>query len=593
MIIEKQLDTDVLVIGSGIAGLSAAIYAAENGAHVTLSSSVNLFSGSTFFPGTWGFGLVGPENEKDEKDLIESILRLGQGVARESIVETFVRNLNSSVDLLENLGITLEKPSKEAKGQKEYIPCFDHKHRRWRGLTKKNLLEAMPKVLSSLGITLLPYFEVIELLKEGKKVTGALGIKDGSTLQKVNAEAVILATGGLGGLYSYKLTTEDVNGSGVGLALRAGAKAINLEFMQIMLGFVKPGFKTVHNEKTFFASRFSTEDGKDLLETRLPEGINKEEVLKARSLHGPFSSETLSRELDFAVHDEITEKNLHGVKMTYDLEKLKEPAEFVKTYFSWLKEEKQIEADEEILIAPFMHASNGGIYINEEGKTHIPGLFAVGECTGGMHGADRIGGLSTANGIVFGKIAGESAALYCRKKKNEKEGSDRTEGPEIDTDIDKDIKIETETDFSPQLINGAEETLKEMRKIMYAHAFLKLKEESVLYAMKAYEHLHFIEDIEDIEEISADKSELNNIRIIRDSYRLLNGKAAALALLTVQKERKESRGSFYRSDYPVKDDENFRKPFMVSLKEQQNEKTKTKNFEVLAKTLEKEEEMTW
>jgi len=582
MIIEKQLDTDVLVIGSGIAGLSAAIYAAENGAHVTLSSSVNLFSGSTFFPGTWGFGLVGPENEKDEKDLIDSILRLGQGVARESMVETFVRNLNSSVDLLENSGITLERPSEEAKGQKEYIPCFDHKHRRWRGLTKKNLLEAMPKVLESFGIRLLPDFEVIELLKEGEKVVGAMGIKDGSALRKVNAEAVILATGGLGGLYSYRLSTDDVNGSGVGMALRAGAKGINLEFMQIMLGFVKPGFKTVHNEKTFFASRFTAEDGKDLLETRLPEGIIKEEVLKARSLHGPFSSETISKELDFAVFDEITEKNLHGVKMTYDLEKLKEPAEFVKTYFRWLREEKHIEVDEEILIAPFMHASNGGIHISEEGKTHVPGLFAAGECTGGMHGADRIGGLSTANGIVFGKIAGESAALYCKKKK-ENELSVRTE-------IETDIETETETDFSLKLINGAEETLKEMRKIMYAHAFLKLKEENVLYAMKAYECLHFIEDAE---ENSADIKDICTIRKIRDSYRLLNGKAAALALLTVQNERRESRGSFYRSDYPVKDDENFRKPFLVSLKEQKNEKTKVKNYKVIAEKLEKVEEMTW
>jgi len=583
MIVEKQLDTDVLVIGSGIAGLSAAIYAAENGADVTLSSSVNLFSGSTFFPGTWGFGLVGPENEKDEKDLIESILRLGQGVAIESMVETFVRNLNKSVDLLENLGITLEKPSEEAKGQKEYIPCFDHKHRRWRGLTKKNLLEAMPKVLSSLGIRLLPDFEVIELLKEGEKAVGAIGIKDGSALRKVNAEAVILATGGLGGLYSYRLTTDDVNGSGVGLALRAGAKGINLEFMQIMLGFLKPGFKTVHNEKTFFASRFITEDGKDLLETRLPKGIEKDEVLKARSLHGPFSSETLSRYLDLAVHEEITEKNLNGVRMTYDLEKLKDPAEFVKTYFRWLKEEKHIEVDEEILIAPFMHASNGGIYISEEGKTHVPGLFAAGECTGGMHGADRIGGLSTANGIVFGKIAGESAALYCKKKRKENEESRRTE-----TDI------ETETDFTPQIINDADEKLKEMRKIMYAHAFLKLKEESILYAIKAYERLHFSEiACETAKDNSSGKKDNESIRKIRDSYRLLNGKAAALALLTVQKKRKESRGSFYRSDYPVKDDENFRKPYVVSLSKRKSEKTKEDKFEVLAEKLEREKRITW
>ncbi|MFH5835198.1 FAD-dependent oxidoreductase [Proteiniclasticum sp. C24MP] len=576
MIVEKQPDTDVLVIGSGIAGLSAAIYAAKNGASVVLSSSVNLFSGSTFFPGTWGFGLVGPEDEKDEKDLIETILKLGQGAAVKHLVETFVKNLNESVDLLENLGITLLKPSEEARGQKEYIPCFDHKHRRWRGLTKKNLLEAMPRVLKELGITLLPDFEVMELLKEGEKVTGALGIREGRKLMSIHAKAVVLATGGLGGLYSYKLTTDDVNGTGVGLALRAGAKAVNLEFMQIMLGFVRPGFKTVHNEKTFFASQFHTGEGKSLLKERLPEEHTEEEVLKARSLHGPFSSETVSRYLDLAVHEEITEKHLSGVTMTYDLEKLKEPAEFVKTYFRWLKEEKNVSFEDEILVAPFMHASNGGIFISEEGKTHAPGLFAAGECTGGMHGADRIGGLSTANGIVFGKIAGENAAAYSRE----------TEEEETEPGMD-------DPGMSIQSTEAPEEKLREMRKIMYQHAFLKLEEESLLHAKNAWESIHFSESAFDMGKEPTDKTEAEKMKTIRDSYRLLNGKAAASALLTVQLMRRESRGSFYRSDYPVKDEKHFRSPLVVRLLNRNKEYTKEKNTEVLAEKLERDEKIVW
>lgn len=573
MITEKQPDTDVLVIGSGIAGLSAAIYAAKQGVSVTLSTSVNLFSGSTFFPGTWGFGLVGPENEKDEKNLIKTIERLGQGVTSKPLVETFVRNLNESVDLLEEMGITLEKPSEEAKGQKEYIPCFDHKHRRWRGLTKKNLLVTLPKILKDLGIHLRPDFEVIELLKEGGRVTGAVGIREGRSLERIHAKAVILATGGLGGLYSYKLTTDDVNGSGVGLALRAGASAINMEFMQIMLGFVKPGFKTVHNEKTFFASQFHTKEGRNLLTERLPEGLTEEEVLRARSLHGPFSSETISRYLDLSVHEEITENSLSGVPMTYNLEKLKDPAEFVKTYFRWLKEEKHVSMEEEILIAPFMHASNGGLYITEEAKTHVPGLFAAGECTGGMHGADRIGGLSTANGIVFGKIAGENAARYS-------------------STIEETETKESDQLFTLQTAEEPSEKLKEMRKTMYQHAFLKLEEESIMHARNAWDEIHF--EVIDIGQ-EKETTEINEAEMkrIRDSYRLLNGKAAASALLTVQLMRKESRGSFYRSDYPVKDETHFRAPLMVSLTENQNEKTKEQHFEVMVEKPGREEEIKW
>ena len=346
-----------------------------------------------------------------------------------------------------------------------------------------------------------------------------------------------------------------------------------MEFMQIMLGFVKPGFKTVHNEKTFFASQFHTKEGRNLLKERLPEGLTEENVLQARSLHGPFSSETISRYLDLSVHEEITKNNLSGVPMTYDLEKLKEPAEFVKTYFHWLKEEKHIGMEEEILIAPFMHASNGGLYITEEAKTPVPGLFAAGECTGGMHGADRIGGLSTANGIVFGKIAGEKAALYC-------------------STIEETETKESDLLFRLQTTEEPAEKLKEMRKIMYQHAFLKLEEESIWYAKNAWEEIHFEEmNIGQEKETTGIKEP--EIKHIRDSYRLLNGKAAASALLTVQLMRKESRGSFYRSDYPVMNEAHFRMPLMVRLTEKKNEKIEKRLFEVMVEKSGREEEIKW
>lgn len=90
--------------------------------------------------------------------------------------------------------------------------------------------------------------------------------------------------------------------------------------------------------------------------------------------------------------------------------------EFIEVYFKWLKENKYLTPDDEINIGIFFHAANGGISINKKAETKVDGLFAAGECTGGMHGADRIGGLSTANGLVFGKIAGESASRYASSK---------------------------------------------------------------------------------------------------------------------------------------------------------------------------------
>lgn len=521
MIAKLLLKTDVLVVGAGIAGISAAIYAAKNGAKVALVSSTKIFSGSTFYPGTWGFGLIGPEDEEDKENLLETIRTIGQNMVIEDVAKTFVEHLNSSIDALENLGVTLQKPLQETAGEKEYIPCFDYKHRRWRGLTKKNLLETLPQILKELNIVQIPFFETIELMKEGKRVTGAIGILEGKEAVSIKSKAVILATGGAGGLYKYCLTTDDVTGTGLGIALRAGARLVNLEFMQIMLGFVKPAFKTIYNEKTFFASKFYDRDGKEFIQDRIPEGLSVEEILKERSKHGPFSSATISKFVDLAIFDELNESKTQGVLLKYDPKTLNTGSEFVREYFDWLLKEKHVGKDDEIFLAPFMHASNGGIEIDKFAKTTVEGLFGCGECTGGMHGADRIGGLSTANGIVFGKIAGAESARYIKELA-------------ITNEYDQ---IEEAVEFQEIHILNAKEEIKELRNLMYREAFLKRSEDSLKRAM-----MH----LDSIELKLAPQGETSNLL---ESYRLLNGLSIAKAILHVMDTRKESRGSHYREDY--------------------------------------------
>lgn len=529
MLATKMEETDVLVIGSGIAGLSAAIYSAAEGAKVTLATAVHLFSGSTFFPGTWGFGLVGPENETDKEEFIETILSLGKGVALPHLVRTFIEEVNSSVDDLEAMGLTLMKPSSDKSGEKEYIPCFDHKHRRWRGLTKKNLLEVMPKLLQDKGVETLPFHKALDLSVDNGKVTGAFFMKEGAELVYIRAKAVVLATGGLSGLYQYRLTTDDVTGTGVGMALRAGAKGVNLEFLQKMIGFVTPGPKTVHNEKTFEASEFYAKDGRNLLDKRLPLGITKEEVLKLRALHGPFSTETDSKYLDLLIHEEILESKEKGVLLRYDTEKMKDQGEFVHTYFNWLKEEKGVSVEDNIYVAPYMHASNGGLLIDEKGRTTLEGLYAAGECTGGMHGADRVGGLSTANGIVFGKIAGIEAAKYSRVREDHP-----VEVPSL-----KGLKILSKTGR------------KKLQETLYKNAFLSITGPSIEEAEKV------------VEKITFQETESCTVKELEDAYSLLHEKTAAEVLLACQKVRTESRGSFYRKDYPM-NREGFDQPLLGS-----------------------------
>ena len=98
--LKRSCECDVLVIGAGIAGVMAAIQASEKGSSVIIVSSANILSGSSFYPGTWGLGLIGPENKEDEKDLVKTIKEVGCDVVDENLVETFVKNIPKGIQLI-------------------------------------------------------------------------------------------------------------------------------------------------------------------------------------------------------------------------------------------------------------------------------------------------------------------------------------------------------------------------------------------------------------------------------------------------------------------------------------------------------------
>lgn len=393
--------TDVLVIGSGIAGLCAAIEAARAGATVTIASAGKTMSGSSFFPGTWGLGLIGPVDEGDEQDLIDTIQAVGGGVADPTLVQTFVHGIPQAIDWLEqDLGVQLQRPqSAESAQQKQFIPCFDHKTRMWRGLTRKPLEDALTTQIESLGIHLLPRHELIDLVDDTTgKITGAvLYNQTDECIVTFTTKATIIAAGGTGGLFERSLTSADVLSSSQAIALAHGASLTNIEFMQMMPGFIEPKRNLVFNEKTW---RYVTFDQPvDITDEKL------DDLLEQRSGYGPFTSRLDSRAIDLA----IDQAGAEGLALHYDFPREDVP-EFVQTFATWLQDVHGIAPTDKMRVAMYAHAANGGIKIDKTAFTGVEGLYACGEATGGMHGADRIGGLSSANGIVFGRIAGASAA---------------------------------------------------------------------------------------------------------------------------------------------------------------------------------------
>ena len=393
--------TDVLVIGSGIAGLCAAIEAARAGATVTVASAGRTMSGSSFFPGTWGLGLIGPVDKDDEQDLIDTIQAVGCGVADPELVQTFVHGIPKAIQWLEqDLGVELQRPqSAESAQQKQFIPCFDHKTRKWRGLTRKPLEDACMAQIELLGIRLLPRHELIDLVEDTSgKIAGALLYdRANERIVTFTAKATVIAAGGTGGLFERSLTSADVLSSSQAIAQAHDASLTNIEFMQMMPGFIEPKRNLVFNEKTWRYVKF--DQPVDIAAGKL------DDLLEQRSGYGPFTSRLASSAIDLA----IDQAGAEGLALHYDFPREDVP-EFVQTFATWLQDEHGIAPTDEMRVAMYAHAANGGIKIDKTAFTGVEGLYACGEATGGMHGADRIGGLSSANGIVFGRIAGASAA---------------------------------------------------------------------------------------------------------------------------------------------------------------------------------------
>ena len=505
--------TDVLVIGSGIAGLCAAIEAARTGATVTVASAGKTMSGSSFFPGTWGLGLIGPIDEDDEQDLIDTIQTVGGGVADPELVQTFVHGIPQAIEWLEqDLGVELKRPQNaESAQQKQFIPCFDHKTRMWRGLTRKPLEDALTTQIESLGIRLLPRHELIDLIEDTNgRITGTVLYNlTEDRIVPFATKATIIAAGGTGGLFGRSLTSTDVLSSSQAIALAHGASLTNIEFMQMMPGFIEPKRNLVFNEKTW--RYVHVDQPVDIADDKL------DDLLEQRSGYGPFTSRLASRAIDLV----IDQAGAEGLALHYDFPREDIP-EFVQTFANWLQDEHGIAPTDEMRVAMYAHAANGGIKIDKTAHTGVEGLYACGEATGGMHGADRIGGLSSANGIVFGRIAGASAALAAQQE------------PETALMADIDLPhYGIATTDAERLTHGLKHT-------MSTYCMINRTEAGLSAALQELEGLRT--ESEALNMADAQDSQIAALARLQSQIKL------ATEMVKAMRKRTESLGSHYRAD---------------------------------------------
>lgn len=513
MKLTSALQCDVCVIGSGLAGCLAALEAAEAGGRVCLASTGPLFSGSSFFEGTWGLGCIAPDGPEMAEDLVQTILDVGCGVADEQLVRTFVGAIPNALAGLGNRGAALRMP--DASAEREYIPCFDRTHRLWRGLERASLKNVLTRELDEKGVALLSGYILVDIIEEGQAQVGKPANERGSVVGAVfydsskrrflavNAAAIVLATGGLGGLWGHHLTRDDCLGSAQAVALAHGEELVNIEFLQIMPTVITPRGPAVFNEKCFRYSELSIGMDRDLLDSR--------------SMHGPFTSRLVSRDVDLALASSSD-------PVTVRIDRLPEAEpEFITTYRTWYEEATGLALETPIELHHFAHASNGGILIDEAGACRLPGLFAAGECTGGMHEADRIGGLASASILVFGRRAGRSAGAYACTHNRDRHGFS--------------IELEEGAGVEAGAVDRA------LGEMLDTHALV----------------IRTGDELARAERELAELGRSGQLPLIT-RQRILSARAMVAAMYA----RNESRGAHYRADYPGSDPEQAR-PLAVSM----------------------------
>lgn len=535
MKIAYRTRTEVLIIGMGGAGIKAAIKASETGSSVLLVGQYALGrTGATFYPGTPGWGMQSIVHEGDsESNFYNEIIEAGAGMADPALARILAEQCTNAFHELESYGINFEK---DPKGQyRSVIPCFGKRLRGGsaRGIDK--IRQALWLKLQQCQVTIRHGITVIQLIKHEGVICGALALDEHAELFVIEAKAVVLATGGACDLYTYALATPDVSGDGHILALDVGASLVNMEFIQFIPGIVWPVQKKLFQEKNLDTCPLLTNRfGEAVLEQYLPEHVSVSECLNERAKHGPFTTADISFYFDVALYEEIRKghaRSSGGIHLEYNPSVRTDDRWVIQSWLSWMDSMGVDPVSAGFDLVPHAQCFNGGILIDEQTQTGIPGLFAAGEVAGGPHGADRLGGAAIAATQVFGAIAGTESAQFAQKQSfstvsdrqvlhrlsfEESNGRTFPQRPltEIKTDIQNTmwrcgaiVRSQTRSDEGLAMID-------EIRKTFHPLQYF------------------------------------GNIRERKESFRLNHMIRLAGILLDIMSQRSESRGPHYREDAP-------------------------------------------
>ncbi|MDD3343407.1 MAG: FAD-dependent oxidoreductase [Sulfurospirillaceae bacterium] len=516
---------DVIVVGSGISGMRAAIEAKELGANVVLITKSSPSANNSFMAKggiNAAFGNMG-DNDNIFQHINET-LKSSVDIGNEESIRIFCEQAPTAVRELVGYGVAF---SRLDNGKLAQRPFGGSKFKRTiyaSDETGPAIMKALYDVIKENEIDIIKNHMVMNLITKNNIISG-ITLFDEETQKVVVCEgkSVILATGGFAALYkNYTSNVKDATGDGIAMGLRAGLKAMNLEFVQ----FHPTGLEGTN----FLLSEAARAEGGKLVDEN---GESFVDELNTRD----FVTRAIFKEMQ------------KGNKVYLDLRDVAE--DVIETKLTSIKKRvytlKKLDPSKDLIpITPVAHYTMGGIQTDVIGKTSIKGLYIIGEAgDNGVNGANRLGGNSLSQGAVFGKISAYEAIKFANKMK-------KFNGVDY-YDVTKDIHFVEYLQARAQYVD-ANALRNEIGQIMFEKIGIIRTEDDLNTALERFKQIE-----ESIGTRKDDKP--SNVKSMLELFNiLLVAKAVAKSALL----REESRGSHFRIDYPEKD-RKFKTNTLVSL----------------------------
>ncbi len=409
----KDFNTEVLVIGTGVAGLASAIKLAENKVQVTIVTRAEKPEVTNTF---WAQGgiIYSPQNLNDQEDLITDIIKAS---AHTSNAEAARILATRSAEIIDEMLIHKSNTdfAKDAEGELLFTREAAHSRERiiYKGdMTGKSIEISLLNYLNDSSkfpnVTFLTSHTAIDLITpnhhgvditqryEENQVLGAYILdQKKSEVRKILAKSTILATGGIGALYLHNTNAEGARGDGHAMAYRAGAFVSNMEFIQ----FHPTSFYNGASHRRFLISEALRGEGGKLINSKGEAFMKKyhaEGELAPRDVVSRAISEEMISGKEDCVYLDITHRDPAWLKERFP------------TIYAYCLEHKVDMTKEPIPVVPAAHYTCGGVKTDLKGRTSLKHLYAVGEVAStGLHGANRLASTSLLEGLTWGYIAAE------------------------------------------------------------------------------------------------------------------------------------------------------------------------------------------